>query len=199
MAAQRLIVGIGGASGAVYGIRLLEILRGMPVEAHLVVTRAGARTIAHETDRKVAEVKALADASYRIDDVGAAPASGSFPTIGMIVAPCSVRSMSEIAAGLGADLLTRAADVTIKERRPLVLMVRETPLNAIHLANMTRLAEMGVTVAPPVPAFYARPASLEEMVDHTVARILDLFALNAPTAPRWRENPRPRRWPIAHP
>ena len=192
MAAQRLFVGIGGASGAVYGIRLLEILRGMPVEAHLVVTRAGERTIAHETDRKIAEVKALADACYRIDDVGAAPASGSFPTMGMIVAPCSVRSMSEIAAGLGADLLTRAADVTIKERRPLVLMVRESPLNAIHLANMTRLAEMGVAIAPPVPAFYARPASLEEMVDHTVARMLDLFALAAPAAPRWREGPRRR-------
>ena len=190
MADPRLIVGISGASGAIWGIRLLEILRGLPVESHLVMSRTAEIAVAHETDRKIAEVTALADARHAVDDLAAAPASGSFRALGMVVAPCSVRSMSEIATGTCGNLLTRAADVALKERRPLVLMVRETPLHAIHLANMTRLAELGATIAPPVPAFYARPASLEAMIDHTLGRVLDLFGLDTAGVHRWGEAPR---------
>ncbi len=185
MSAPRLVVGISGASGAVYGVRLLEILRDLPVESHLVISATAEVTIAHETDHKIAEVKALADVCHAVGDLAAAPSSGSFGTMGMIVAPCSVRSMSEIAAGLCSNLLTRAADVTLKEQRRLVLMVRETPLHAIHLANMTRLAELGVVIAPPVPAFYARPPTLEAMVDHTLGRVLDLFGLDSGGVRRW--------------
>ena len=184
---SRLIVGISGASGAIYGVRLLELLGPLAVETHLVMSRSAEVTLAYETDLKVAEVRALADVWHRIDDLGAPPSSGSYPTLGMIVAPCSVRSVSEIASGLCSNLLTRAADVVLKEQRTLVLMVRETPLNAIHLANMTRLAELGVVIAPPVPAFYARPGSLEEMVDHTLGRVLDLFGLDPGTVARWGE------------
>ena len=197
----RLIVGISGASGAIYGVRLLELLRACAVESHLVMSHSAEVTLAHETDRKLAEVRALADAWHPVDDLAASLSSGSYPTLGMIVAPCSVRCMSEIATGLCANLLTRAADVVLKERRPLVLMVRETPLHAIHLANMTRLAELGVVIAPPVPAFYARPQSLEEMIDHTLGRVLDLFGLDAGTVTRWGESAtgkvgrRPRRSP----
>lgn len=185
MADSRLVVGVSGASGAIYGIRLLEILRPLPVETHLVMSRAAEIAVAHETGRKIAEVKALADACHGIDDIAATPSSGSFRALGMIVAPCSVRSMSEIAAGLGGNLLTRAADVTLKERRPLVLMVRETPLHAIHLSNMARLAGLGAVIAPPVPAFYARPRTLEDMVDHTLGRMLDLFGIDAGGVRRW--------------
>ena len=192
MAGPRLIVGVSGASGAIYGIRLLEILRGLPVESHLVISRAAEVAIAHETDRKIADVKALADVCHRIDDLAAPPASGSFRALGMIVAPCSARAVAEIAAGVGATLLTRAADVALKERRRLVLMVRETPLHAIHLAAMTRLAELGAVIAPPVPAFYARPQSLDDMVDHTLGRALDLFDLDSGGVRRWGEDP-PRR------
>jgi 4-hydroxy-3-polyprenylbenzoate decarboxylase len=185
--AQRLIVGISGASGAIYGVRLLELLAPLAVESHLVMSRNAEVTLAYETDLKVAEVRALADFWHRIDDLGAPPSSGSYPTLGMVVAPCSVRCMSEIASGLCSNLLTRAADVVLKEQRRLVLMVRETPLSAIHLANMTRLAELGVVIAPPVPAFYARPGSLAEMVDHTLGRVLDLFGLDPGTVARWGE------------
>ena len=192
MAEARLVVGISGASGAIYGIRLLEILRRLPVESHLAITRAAEVAVAHETDRKISEVKALADVCHRIDDLAAPPSSGSFRAMGMVVAPCSVRSVAEIATGLCGNLLTRAADVALKERRPLVLMVRETPLHAIHLENMARLATLGATIAPPVPAFYARPETLENMVDHTLGRVLDLFGLESGGARRWGDRaPRP--------
>lgn len=183
----RLVVGITGASGVLYGVRLLELLRPLPVETHLVLSRAAEMTLGYETERKPAEVKALADHCYPVADVGAAIASGSFPTIGMVIAPCSVRSMAEIAGGVTSSLLTRAADVTLKERRRLVLMLRETPLHTGHLRNMLALSEMGAIIAPPVPAFYARPATLAEMVDHTVGRVLDLFGIDAGTVRRWGE------------
>ncbi len=182
-----LIVGISGASGVVYGIRLLEILRDLRIETHLVMSRSAEITIAHETDLKIADVQALATKTYAQHDIGAAISSGSFKTRGMIVAPCSVRSMSEIATGVTSGLLTRAADVVLKERRRLVLMVRETPLHTGHLRTMTQLSEMGAIVAPPVPAFYARPASIEAMVDHTVGRVLDMFEIESGTVKRWRQ------------
>lgn len=182
---RRLVIGISGASGVVYGVRLLELLREAAVETHLVVSRAAEVTLAHETDRKIAEVKALASHAYGAADIGAPIASGSFRTDGMIIAPCSMRSMAEIATGVTSSLLTRAADVMLKERRRLVLMVRETPLHTGHLRTMTRLSEMGAIVAPPVPAFYGKPASLAEMVDHTLGRVLDLFDIDLGTVRRW--------------
>jgi len=185
---ERLIVGISGASGIIYGIRLLEALRALPVESHLVISRAAEMTLAHETDLKVAQVRALADASYSVADVGAAIASGSFPTLGMVIAPCSIRSMSEIATGVTSNLLTRAADVVLKERRRLVLMLRETPLHSGHLRNLLALSEMGAVVAPPVPAFYTRPQSLDAVVDQSVGRVLDLFGLDTGKVLRWGED-----------
>jgi len=173
----RLVVGISGASGVTYGARLLELLRPTPVETHLVVTKSARMTLAYETSMSIGELTALADVSYSNMDLGAPIASGSFPTLGMVVAPCSIKSMSEIASGVTSSLLTRAADVVLKERRRLVLMVRETPLHRNHLRTMAELSELGAVIAPPVPAFYARPKSLEEMVDHTVGRMLDLFDL----------------------
>ena len=184
---SRLIVGISGASGVIYGVRLLELARSLDVETHLVMTKAAEMTLAYETGFKVADVRALADVTYPVADVGAALASGSFKVLGMVVAPCSIRSMSEIAAGTTTNLLTRAADVMLKERRPLVLMVRETPLHAGHLRNLTALAELGAVIAPPVPAFYSMPESLDDMVNHTVGRILDLFDLDAGVVKRWGE------------
>jgi 4-hydroxy-3-polyprenylbenzoate decarboxylase len=183
----RLVVGISGASGAVYGIRTLEMLRRLGIETHLVLSRAAEVTLAHESELSAAQVRALADHAYGPADIGAAPASGSFRTLGMIVAPCSIRSMSEIATGVTTSLLTRAADVALKERRRLVLMVRETPLHAGHLRTMLQLAEMGAVIAPPVPAFYARPAGIDAMVEHTVGRMLDLFGLDCGTVKRWGE------------
>jgi 4-hydroxy-3-polyprenylbenzoate decarboxylase len=188
---QRLIVGITGASGVRYGVRLLEILRDLPVESHLVLSKAAELTLAYETDLKVAEVKALADVVYPVGDVGAAISSGSFQTLGMVIAPCSVRSLSEIATGVTSNLLTRAADVVLKERRRLVLMLRETPLHTGHLRSMLALSEMGAIIAPPVPGFYAKPESIEAMVDHTVGRVLDLFGLDAGTVKRWGEDAGP--------
>jgi 4-hydroxy-3-polyprenylbenzoate decarboxylase len=182
-----LIVGISGASGVVYGIRLLEILRALSVETHLIMSKAAEVALAYETALKVAQVQALADVWHPVGDLAAPPSSGSFRTLGMVVAPCSIRSMSEIATGATATLLTRAADVVLKERRRLVLMVRETPLHLGHLRSMAALAEMGAIIAPPVPAFYAQPATLEDMVDHTLGRILDLFDLEAPALRRWGE------------
>lgn len=184
---DRLIVGISGASGVIYGKRLLELLQPLPVETHLVLSRSAEITFAHETAAKIADIRALADFSYRNDDIGAAISSGSFRTAGMVVAPCSVRSLAEIATGVTSTLLTRAADVVLKERRRLVLMVRETPLHLGHLRNMATVAEMGAIVAPPVPAFYARPASLAEMIDHTLGRVLDLFDIDAGSVRRWKE------------
>jgi 4-hydroxy-3-polyprenylbenzoate decarboxylase len=188
-ATPRIIVGISGASGVIYGIRLLESLRALAVESHLVMSQAAERTLAAETDLKPADLRHLAAVSYRIGDIGAAIASGSFRTLGMVIAPCSVRTMSEIATGITSTLLTRAADVTLKERRRLVLMVRETPLHLGHLRTLTTLAELGAVIAPPVPAFYTRPASLDDMVDHTVGRVLDLFGLDTGRVRRWGEPP----------
>ena len=191
----RLVVGISGASGAVYGVRMLQALRALGVESHLVLSKSAEMTIAYETDWKVADVKALADFCHPVQDVGAAISSGSFRTLGMVVAPCSIRSMSEIATGVTSNLLTRAADVVLKERRRLVLMVRETPFHAGHLRTMLSLAEMGAIVAPPLPAFYARPESVEALVDHSVGRVLDLFDLDTGAVRRWGEasGPRSRR------
>jgi 4-hydroxy-3-polyprenylbenzoate decarboxylase len=185
---RRLIVGISGASGVIYGVRLLQLLRNTDIQTHLVMSKTAEVTFAHETRIKVAEVKTLANVSHAIDNMAAPISSGSFSTIGMIVAPCSIRSMSEIATGVTSTLLTRAADVTLKERRKLVLMVRESPLHAGHLRNMTALAEMRAIIAPPVPAFYMKPASLEEMIDHTIGRALDLFDIDVGAAPRWGDD-----------
>lgn len=181
----RLIVGISGASGICYGIRLLERLQPLPIETHLVMSSAAKLTLSLETELTLADVEALADVVHHDKAIGASIASGSFRTLGMIVAPCSIRSMSEIAAGTTGSLLTRAADVVLKERRRLVLMVRESPLHANHLRNMTTLSELGAIIAPPVPGFYARPQSLDEMIDHTVGRVLDLFDLDVPGVHRW--------------
>lgn len=183
-----LIVGMSGASGAIYGQRLLSLLRGAGVETHLVISRSAEITIAQELGCKIADIKALASHVHAAHDIAAAISSGSFRTRGMIVAPCSIRSMAEIASGVTSSLLTRAADVVLKERRRLVLMVRETPLHLGHLRTMTQLAEMGAIIAPPVPAFYAKPATLEDMVDHTVGRVLDLFDIDCATVRRWRQN-----------
>ena len=192
---KALIVGISGASGVIYGLRLLEALAPLPVASHLIMTRAAEMTLAYETERSVAEVRALADVSYPVSDVGAAPSSGSFPTLGMIVAPCSMKTLAEIATGVTSNLLTRSADVTLKERRRLVLVPRETPLHAGHLRNMLAVTELGAIVAPPVPAFYARPDSIQALVDQTVGRLLDLFGLDTGQVHRWGLNgrSRPRR------
>lgn len=185
---KRLIIAISGASGVIYGIRLLELLRETAIETHLVMSRSAEITLAHETDMKVAAVQALADRWYRNEDIGAGIASGSYRTLGMIVAPCSIRSLSEIATGVTSTLLTRAADVVLKEQRKLVLMVRETPLHLGHLRSMTALAEMGAVIAPPVPAFYARPQNLGEMIDHTLGRILDQFDIELGVVKRWKDD-----------
>lgn len=182
---RRLIIGITGASGAVYGIRLLELLRGTPIRTHLIMSQAARITLAHETSLKLAEVEALADTVHPITDIGAACASGSFRTLGMVVAPCSVKTLSEIATGVTGNLLSRAADVVLKERRRLVLMLRETPLHLGHMRSMAAVTEAGAILYPPVPAFYARPASIEEMVDHTLGRVLDLFDIDLGTVRRW--------------
>jgi len=184
-APSRLVVGISGASGVIYGARVLDALRELGVESHLVVTRAALLTLSQETNLTPDELTGKADVVHRLNDVGATISSGSFRTLGMIVAPCSVRTMSEIATGVTSTLLTRAADVTLKERRPLVLMVRETPLHLGHLRTMTALAEMGAVIAPPLPAFYARPESLEQMIDQSVGRALDVFGLDWAPVRRW--------------
>jgi 4-hydroxy-3-polyprenylbenzoate decarboxylase len=187
-ARPRLIVGISGASGVVYGIRLLQTLRRIGVETHLVMSRSAEVTLAHETGLKAADVRALADMAYSPADIGAAISSGSFRTLGMVVAPCSVRTLAEISGGVTSTLLTRAADVVLKERRRLVLMLRETPLHLGHIRNMAQVTEMGAIIYPPVPAFYAKPQSLEEMVDHTLGRVLDLFDLDSGLVRRWGED-----------
>lgn len=186
MSGLPLIIGISGASGVIYGIRLLEVLRDLGIETHLVMSRSGEVTIAHETDRKIADIKALASHVHAQSDIGAAISSGSFKTRGMIVAPCSMKSMAEIATGTTSGLLTRAADVVLKERRRLVLMTRETPLHTGHLRAMTQLSEIGAIIAPPVPAFYPRPQTLDDMVDHTIGRVLDLFDIDAKLVHRWK-------------
>lgn len=184
---RRIIVGISGASGIVYGVRTLEALRDAGIETHLVMTRSAQVTLAYELPLKAAALQALASTTYRIDDIGAAISSGSFQTMGMIVAPCSIRSLSEIATGVTSTLLSRAADVVLKERRRLVLLVRETPLHLGHLRTMTQITEMGGIVMPPVPAFYAQPKTIDDIVTHTVGRVLDLFGIENSLAPRWSE------------
>ena len=176
MTTKRLIVAITGASGAIYGIRLLQVLRTLPGwETHLVLSASGALTAAQEVDLKRSEIEALADEVHSVKDIGAVVSSGSFHTAGMVVAPCSMKTLAGIAHGLADNLVSRAADVVLKERRRLVLLARETPLNLAHLRNMVAVTEMGAIVFPPVPAFYVRPASLDDMVNHTVGRVLDLF------------------------
>jgi 4-hydroxy-3-polyprenylbenzoate decarboxylase len=182
---SRLVVGISGASGVIYGIRALDALRELGVESHLVVSRAALLTLSQETDLSADDLAGRADVTHRLNDVGATIASGSFRTMGMLVAPCSVRTMGEIATGVTSTLLSRAADVTLKERRPLVLMVRETPLHLGHLRTMTALAEMGAVIAPPLPAFYAKPGTVAEMVDQSVGRALDVFGLDWSAVKRW--------------
>ena len=181
----RLIVGISGASGAVYGVRALELLEGAGIETHLVVTRSAHLTLSQELGLGPSDLAKKASVVHNVADVGASISSGSFRTLGMLIAPCSVRTMSEIATGVTSSLMSRAADVVLKERRRLVLMVRETPLHLGHLRTMTALAEMGAVVMPPVPAFYALPGTLAEMVDHSVARALDLFDIDTGACHRW--------------
>lgn len=182
---RRLVVGISGASGAIYGVRLLRALRELEVETHLIISRAAQLTIEHELEESVAEIKALASVVHGLGDVGASIASGSFVTDGMVIAPCSMRALASIAAGTGDNLMARAADVVLKERRRLVLMVRETPLHLGHLRNMLAVTEMGAIVAPPVPAFYAKPQTIEALVDHAIGRVLDLFGLDTGRVVRW--------------
>src|SRR6186997_2412585 len=174
----RLVVGITGATGTIFGVRLLQMLHGSGVETHLVVSKWAARTLVHETPYSLKYVQGLATQSYGIGAQGAAISSGSFVTLGMVIAPCSMRTLAAIAHGLGDNLIHRAADVILKERRKLVLVVRESPFSEIHLENMLKLARMGVVISPPLPAFYARPASIDEMVDHSVSRILDQLGIH---------------------
>jgi flavin prenyltransferase len=183
--ARRLVVGITGATGTIFGVRLLQALRGTDVETHLVVSRWGARTLIHETPFTLAEVRRLATRSYAEGDQGAAVSSGSFVTMGMVIVPCSVKTLGAIAQGHGKDLVHRAADVVLKERRRLVLAVRESPFNEIHLDNMLKLSRMGAIIAPPVPAFYNHPKTIDDLVSHTVSRILDLFDIHLEVSPRW--------------
>lgn len=183
---KRIIVGISGASGIVYGVRALQLLREIGVETHLVMSKSAELTLHHELELSTSELKAMASEVHAIKNVGASIASGSFITGGMLVAPCSIRTMSEIATGVTSSLLTRAADVVLKERRRLVLMVRETPLHTGHLRTMTQLSEMGAVIAPPVPAFYTSPESLDDMVTQGVGRVLDLFDLPVSQVKRWQ-------------
>ncbi len=183
----RLIVGISGASGVIYGIRALELLRRTGIETHLVVSPAAELTMTYETDVKPKSVRELATVFHPFGDIGAAISSGSFPTMGMLILPCSVHTMSEIAHGVTDNLLSRAADVVLKERRRLVLALRETPLHTGHLRSMTQLSEIGAIIAPIVPAFYARPTTLDEMIDHSIGRLLDLFGIDLGTVHRWKE------------
>ena len=184
---RRLIIGISGASGVIYGIRALQLLRDTDVETHLVMSKSAEMTMGYEVKIKPSAVRELADVAHAIGDVGASISSGSFNTMGMLVLPCSIRTMSEISSGVTSSLLSRAADVVLKERRRLVLGVRETPLHTGHLRTMTELSEMGAVVAPIVPAFYARPTTIDDIIDHSVGRLLDLFDLNVGVVDRWKD------------
>jgi flavin prenyltransferase len=183
---KRLIVGISGASGIVYGIRTLEHLRKAGIETHLVMSKAAEMTLVYETDLKVRDVRAMADVYHTMTNIGASISSGSFRTMGMLIVPCSVRTMGEIATGVTSSLMSRAADVVLKERRRLVLAFRETPLHSGHLRTMTQLSDMGAVIAPIVPAFYTRPQTLDDIIDHTVGRLLDLFDLDVGVVKRWK-------------
>ena len=193
---RRLIVGMTGATGAIYGIRLLEALKLAKVETHVVISKWARKTIEHETERTYEDVCALASVSHSSGDMGATISSGSFITEGMVIAPCSMRTLAAIAHGYGDTLVHRAADVVLKERRPLVLVARETPLSEVHLENMLKLSRIGVTILPPMPAFYNHPESLDDIVDHAVARILDNFAIPADFARRWDGKLKGRVLPI---
>jgi|SRR5580692_10760567 4-hydroxy-3-polyprenylbenzoate decarboxylase len=184
---QRLIVGISGASGVIYGVRLLEALRGAGVETHLVMSKPAEMALAYETDLKPRDVRKLASANYVVGDVGAAISSGSFQTMGMMILPCSIKTMSEIATGVTGTLISRAADVCLKERRRLVVAIRETPLHAGHLRNLAALSDLGAIVAPLVPAFYTRPKTIDDIVNHSVGRLLDLFGIETDLVKRWRD------------
>lgn len=186
---KRLIVGISGASGVIYGVRMLEVLREAGVETHLVMSKSAELTLVYETDMKPKDVRALASHFHAVSDIGASISSGSFPTMGMVIVPCSVRSMSEIAAGTTGTLLSRAADVVLKERRRLVLAFRETPIHAGHLRTMAALSDMGAIIAPIVPAFYNRPKTLDDVINHTVGRLLDLFGIETKIVKRWKGGP----------
>ena len=181
----RLIVGMSGASGAIYGVRLLQKLKGSGIETHLIMSRNAQITLAHETDLKVADVEKLASVVHSNNDLGAACSSGSFRTLGMVVAPCSIKTMGEIATGATASLIARSADVAMKERRRVVLMLRETPLHLGHIRSMAAVTEAGAIVYPPVPALYARPKSLDDVIDYTLGRVLDLFDIDLGLAGRW--------------
>lgn len=187
IARRRVIVGISGASGAIYGVRMVEVLRALDYEPHVVISDAGKRTLAEETDDGLQRVRDAATTIYPSGDIGAAISSGSFRALGMVVAPCSIRSAAQIASGTTSTLLARAADVALKERRRLILMLRETPLHTGHLRTLTTLAEIGAIIAPPVPAFYIRPDSIEQLVDHSVGRVLDLLDIDNDLAHRWRD------------
>lgn len=182
---RKLIIGISGASGICYGVRLLQALKALNVETHLVVSKTAILTLKYETDLNYNDLKAMADCSYAINDVAARIASGSFKTAGMIIAPCSMKTLSEVAHGTGSNLLTRAADVVLKERRRLVLLPREAPLNMLHINNMLAVTQAGGVIFPPVPAFYQRPKTLEDIVDDTVGRVLDLFDIDNSLVKRW--------------
>ncbi len=185
LTSEHLIVGLSGSSGVIYGVRLLQALRHTAITSHLVMSKPAEMTLAYETDMKAKDVRDLADKTYPVHDISASPASGSFLTKGMVIAPCSMKTLAEVATGMSTSLLSRAADVTLKERRRLVLMVRETPLHQVHLKNMLTVTEMGGIIAPPVPAFYARPTSLDDMVNHSVGRVLDLFDIENDLSKRW--------------
>lgn len=187
MTSKRLIIGITGASGAIYGVRLLELLRELKIETHLVISKSAEITLALETNYKAKDLAVIASEVHPINDIAASISSGSYQNEGMIIAPCSIRTCAEIATGVTSSLLTRAADVTLKQRRRLVLMVRETPLHTGHLETMAKVSSYGAIVFPPVPAFYSKPASLEDMVSQTLARVLDLYDLETPGLKRWKD------------
>jgi 4-hydroxy-3-polyprenylbenzoate decarboxylase len=187
--ARRLVVGISGASAVIYGVRMLEILGKTDVETHLVMSRSAEMTLAYETDLKPKQVRALASINHAIGDIGAAISSGSFPTMGMVIVPCSIRTMSEIATGVTSTLLTRAADVALKERRRVVLAMRETPLHSGHLRNMANLSDIGAVIAPIVPAFYNKPKTVDDIINHSVGRLLDLFGIETGVVRRWEGGP----------
>lgn len=184
---QRMIIGITGATGIIYGVRLLEVLKRLEIETHLVISQSAQKTLAYETDLTVHDLKAMADVNYSVKDIGAAISSGSYQTMGMIIAPCSVKTMAQIAYGISDNLIARAADVVLKERKRLVLMLRETPLSLSHIKQMKEVTENGGIVFPPVPAFYTKPESIDDIVDQTIGRVLDLFELDTGEFARWGE------------
>jgi flavin prenyltransferase len=186
---RRLVIGISGASGTIYGVRLLELLKGTDIETHLVMSKSAEMTLVYETDYKPKDVRALASVNHPMADIGASISSGSFPTMGMIVLPCSIKTMSEIATGVTSSLLSRAADVVLKEKRRLVLAVRETPLHGGHLRTLTTLSDIGAIVAPIVPAFYNKPKTVDDIINHTVGRLLDFFGVETKVVKRWKGGP----------